>query len=126
MGIGKSFQTHYANAGRMDHVQQLTDASTGTAVKNYGITSIVNASTDDKTYSFGSAPRLGMRKTLIIDALSTGSVIIGQASTAITFHGSTYGTMTFSTGATAKACEMVGMSATSWAVTSQTTGLVLS
>jgi len=125
MGVVKQYLTEVQTGGRRENLQSLTD-STGTAVKSYGVTTLTNSSDVDQTYLVGSAPQTGLRKTILGLMESTGVLIIGQASSSITFFGSTNNLITLTTGAGVKSIDLVGLSATSWGVISETTGLTFS
>ena len=125
MGVIKQYMTEVQSGGRRENLQSLID-STATALKNYGVTSVTNSSDVDQTYLVGSAPQTGLRLTILGNMDSTGILIIGQASSAITFYGSTNNLITLTTGAGVKVMDLVGLSATSWGIISETTGITLS
>jgi hypothetical protein len=87
------------------------------------VTLITNSSVNN-TFIM-QAPRKGVRKTLIADPNSTGDIVVAQASTSVFWFGSTSNIATFSTGAGVKVMDLVGMSATEWAIVSRTTGVTL-
>jgi hypothetical protein len=128
MAITKEYQRRAFTAGQMGKVQSLTNASTAVRVTNYGVTSI--SSTAGGTAAVHAyqmdAPTKGLRKTLVVNAGSTRTVSVDNASTAVTFFGSTEDGISFSTGAGKyRSIELVGLSATQWAVVAQTTGVTL-
>ncbi len=125
MGVVKQYLTEVQTGGRRENLQALVD-STATAIKNYGVTTISNSSDVDQTYLVGLAPQTGLRKTILGQMDSTGVLIVGQASSAITFYGSTNNLITLTTGAGVKAIDLFGLSATSWGIISPTSGLTFS
>lgn len=128
MGITKQYTRHMLDSGYTESVQALTQASTGTRVKNYGVTTITSAGSGTAGIHgfFLNAPKKGLRKSIVVDLNSTRQVAVYNASTAVTFFGSTNNAVTFSTGVGVKWLELVGTSATVWAVASQSTGVTLS
>jgi hypothetical protein len=129
MGIKKSYQREMHDAGRLDKIQALTQASTGTRVKNFGVTSITSAGSGTAaTHGFimDNPTGGGLRKTLVVDPNSTREVAVYNASTAVTFFGSTGNALVFSTGAGTKQVELVSLSATQWAFTARSTGVTVS
>lgn len=108
MSITKSYTRRVHDAGRMDNVQTLTAASTGTEVTNYGVT-VVSASTQAKTFQL-AAPRAGLRKTLALTGGSTAGDTTFDGNGA-TISGST--AISFATGVSGGA-ELVGISTGAW------------
>lgn len=111
----------------VDHVQELTGASTGTAVTNYGVTRITVASSTESATAAElvfklNSPVAGVRKTLIIDgdAGSTKTIKVRTQTSAESFYGSTMNSLTVATGSTDTAtyAELVGLSTSVWAITS--------
>ena len=117
MGIVKDYSRRVADAGRIDNLQSLTSASTGTQVTNYGAT-LIN-STGSKTFQMAS-PKPGLRKTLVVVSDSTGSdTTVTNASTSVTFLTSTGNSIAFTGGGSAlQSAELVGISTSQWAVIS--------
>ncbi len=124
MAIVKEYNRPVADAGRIDRVQTLIETDVATNVLNYGVTTLVNT-TDDSAFFVIDLPVQGIRKTVIVDMESTGLVTLISPTTLITFLGSTGNAVVFTTGATPKSVELVGISATQWAVSSQSTGVTL-
>lgn len=127
MAIKKEYQRKVHDAGRSDKLQSLTQASTATRVSNYGVTSITSAGSGTAAIHgfIMDAPVQGLRKTLLADPNSTRQVAVYNVSTGITFFGSTANALLFSTGTGYRSVELVGISATQWGVTAQTTGVTL-
>jgi hypothetical protein len=119
----RSTDTYIYNPRVFEKIQTLTGASTGTAVTNYGITSIAVASSTEGTaanliYSL-AAPVAGITKTIIVDCGgSTKEVQVRTASSAQTFWGSTKNSLLFSTDSTgAVTAHLVGASTSKWFLT---------
>jgi|SRR5690606_23619054 len=105
--VVKQYTRRVDDAGRMEKMQNLTAASTGTQVTNFGVT-VIN-STQAKTFQM-AAPRPGLRKAIAVVGASTddittldgdGATIAG--STAVTFDGP-------------GGVELVGISTSAWAL----------
>lgn len=123
MSIVKTYNQQVDAYGGSDVVQALT--STGTAVNRHGVTTITASGSGTQTFGLQS-PVKGVRKTILVDLNSTADVAVALNSTTTTFYGTTANLATFSTGVGVKALELVGLSTSSWAVVSQTTGVTLS
>lgn len=115
MGIVKDYNRRVADAGRIDKVQALTAASTGTPVSNYGVTTI--SSTQAKTFQL-AAPKAGLRKTIC----ATGGSTAGDVT--IDGNGATIGgsTAVAFANAVSSAVELVGTSTSAWAIVSNAGG----
>ncbi len=124
MGIVKEYSRPVADAGRIDRVQTLIETDFATNVLNYGVTTLLNT-TDDSPFFVIDLPVQGVRKSVLADMDSTGIVTLISPTTLITFFGSTANAIVFTTGATPKSVELVGISATQWGVVSQSTGVSL-
>jgi hypothetical protein len=114
-------------ARRADPIQALTGASTGTQVTNYGITKIVNASATESgtgarlVYTIAN-PVAGVRKTLIVQADTTRTIQVRTATSLLTFMGSTFNALEWSTGGASTmgppVAELIGITSAQWAVNS--------
>lgn len=127
MGVDKNKRTLFAR-GLRENVQTLTSASTATRIEPTGVT-LINSTGGNKTFKFAQRPTKGDRKILVVDINSTGEVTVGQASTAVTFKGTTNGTILFTTvgsAALAKRVELIGLSSAQWIVHVQSTAITLS
>lgn len=123
MAVTKTYTRNLDTAGRIDKIQSLTQASTATRINNYGVTTIANSSANN-TFVL-NAPVQGLRKTIIADPNSTGEIVVVGPTTTVLFYGSTNNIATFSTGTGVKVLDLIGISATSWAIVSRTTGITL-
>lgn len=110
MAITKSYTREVHDAGRMDAVQTLTAASTGTEVTNFGVT-VISASTQAKTFQM-AAPKAGLRKSLALTGGSTAGDTTFDGNGA-TISGSTQ--VSFAT-AVSGGAELVGLSTSAWAM----------
>ena len=128
MAITKQYTRHMLDAGYKEPVQVLTQASTGTTITNYGVTTIASAASGSTgIHGFKlQSPHKGLRKTIVVDLNSTREVRILPQSTAVTFFGANNDTVTFSTGTGLRWLELVGTSDTQWAVTNASTGATFS
>lgn len=97
--------------------------STGTKIKNYGVTYIAASTQEDYKIDF---PRKGLRKTIIATVGSTRDLRLLQQTTAITYLGSTHSTVTFSSGTGVKTLNLIGVSTSQWVITSKSTGVTTS
>lgn len=122
MSIVKTYNQQVDAYGGSDVVQALT--STGTTVNRHGVTTITASSAGTAQFAI-QGPTAGVRKTIIVDPNSTEDVVVVNQTTSVTFFGTTANIATFSTGAGVKSLELVGLSTTSWAVVSKTTGVTL-
>lgn len=125
--FSKQRQREAFSGGIAVAVQALTQASTATRVTNHGITTITSAGSGtagDHGFIL-QAPFTGITKAIVVDPNSTRTVSVYNQSTGITFFGSTANALTFSTGSGHRKVTLVGLSATSWAITAQSTGVTL-
>jgi hypothetical protein len=127
VGIKKQYVRTVADAGSNSKLQQLASADTATAVLNYGVTTINSDSTSGtNSFTMDDPIHGGTHKYIAVTLGTTDSVVLASASTTVTFFGSTNATVTFSTGAGEKHLGLVSVSATEWAVVSQSTGVTFS
>jgi hypothetical protein len=119
--VVKQYTRVINDAGRMDKVQTITQASTVTRVLNYGVTVLTNSSANN-TFVLDS-PVAGLRKDILVDPNSTGEVSVVNRSTATIFFGSTTNSVVFSTGTGVKLLNLVGLSSASWGIVGRSTGL---
>lgn len=120
MSIVKTYNQQVDAYGGADIVQALT--STGAVINRHGTTTIAASGAGSQTFVIQS-PTAGIRKNIVVDTNSTADVRVINQTTAITFYGSTHNIVTFSTGTGVKALSLVGVSNTSWAIVSRTTGI---
>lgn len=109
MAITKSYTREAHDAGRMDKIQSLTAASTGTVITNYGVTVI--SSTQAKTFRI-AAPIAGIRKSIAVITASTDDVTTFDGNGATLLEGSTSMAIDGPGG-----FEMVGISTSAWVLT---------
>jgi hypothetical protein len=106
-------------------------SSTATVVNGVGA-SLITVSTDDRTYLLGRPARAGVVKYVVLDtpAASTDNAVLRLESTADTFWGTTFQTLTVSTASDGPnvlaSVTLVGASTTQWALVAKSTGLTLS
>lgn len=119
MAIVKDYNRRVADAGVLDKLQLLTQASTGTRITNYGVTVIDSNSTAPDVYQM-DAPRPGLRKTIVAVSGSTaGNITVNNASTSVTFLNSTNDGIAFTGGPSLlQSASLIGISTSQWAVIS--------
>lgn len=124
-GVNASTNNHTSTgAYYVENIQSLTGASTGTTVTNFGVTHITSTGAGGagaKVFTL-AAPVKGVRKTLLVEVTSTKAVSVRTPTSVATFLGSTKNSFSFATGSTytspPRSVELVGMSATQWAIIS--------
>lgn len=127
MGYQKRYLREVDTAGSYSKLQALTDTDTATEVLSYGVTTITSASTvGTNTFAMASPKSGGVHKYFAVTAGTTDGPTLSHSSTAVTYFGSTNGTVTFSTGTGEKFLALVATSATEWAVIGQSTGVTFS
>jgi len=122
--------TFSTNSARVEHVQTLTGASTGTTITNYGLTKITWTSTQSTATNYVytlAAPVAGIEKRIIgwEASASTKTITVRTLTSAATFAGSTKNSFTWTTGSTYLPAN-VHLSTSQWAVLSANTPLVTS
>jgi hypothetical protein len=134
MAITKTYTRDIATAGNYEKVQALTGASTGTAVVPYGFTTITVTTGEGTaaavlTYKLDPPGVPGARKLIAVDLNSTKAATVAPKSTTYTFFGSTRQNLVFadsSTSAYPAFVELIGTSATKWAIMNlSSTGVTL-
>lgn len=115
MGKDKLHRPVFPAYGEAVAVQALTGASTGTAINNVGLTTIVvttgEGTAANLTYSL-SDPFKGATKMIVVDTNSTKEVTISPTAD---LWGSTNQSITVSTGVTPpKVLQLVGGSSSAW------------
>lgn len=127
MAVKKEYVRTIGRAGWGEFIQALTQATTATRVNNYGVTTITSAGSGTTVeHAFlMNAPTKGVRKAILVDPNSTRTVGVYNASTAVTYFGSTANALAFSTGAGTREVNLIGLSTSQWAVVSKSTGVTL-
>ncbi|MDX1744987.1 MAG: hypothetical protein R3324_03540 [Halobacteriales archaeon] len=121
MGYDKNQRPILTQGTRLQPVQELTGASTGTRVKNYGITTITvttgEGTAANLVYTI-DAPVPGAEKLIAADLNSTKTVTIRTPSSADTFFGSTKNSFAWSTGSThpPSSIELLGLTTAQWMI----------
>jgi hypothetical protein len=127
MGVTKPYTPRAITNGSIERIQALTGGSTATRIQNYGVTTITSTaggSTAEHAFVL-KKPVKGLRKTLLVDPNSTREVLVVADSTTHTLFGSTGNALRFSTGAGTKRAELIGLSATQWALLHASTGVTV-
>ena len=120
----KVYSQQVLAAGQLEKVQGPLSNSTATRINTYGVTFITATTQED--YKFAAAPRKGLRKTIVATVGSTRDLRVLQATTTVTYYGTTHSTVTFSSGVGAKTLSLIGVSTAQWAITAKSTGVTTS
>lgn len=121
--IEKTYLRQVFKGGMAHAVQALTAASTATPIVNYGVTTITHSSAGDKAYEL-SLPTAGIEKHIFVRSASTAVITIRSASTAVVFFPTTSNLITCTSGAKVS-LQLIGLSATQWAIQARSTGVAL-
>ena len=107
-------------AGIVQPITDATSATTGTAISNTGITSVVTTTNDTWTLA---DPIAGCKKTLVTGSSSTGvHTVTPAAATIVTSAGVAGDTITLTGGSAF--IELVGLTTALWKMTSRGTSVV--
>src|SRR6185437_1429317 len=109
-GPGRTRQATIGSVSAMGTVTSATSATTGTAISNYGYTSLGSSSGPITTWTL-SAPAAGVCKTIYNTSTSTAS-LVNTGSTAITINSTGANQIIFN--GVLSQVELLGISATRW------------
>ena len=121
MGVDKNKRVLMTPGVVSSPIQSLTGASTGTRIKNYGVTTITvttgEGTANDLVYTI-DAPKAGYRKLVAADLNSTKTVTMRTPSSGDVFFGSTKNSIAWSTGSTyaPTSVELLGLSTSQWMI----------